>query len=207
MKKDNVVVVNLSKSDPKKCWSCATVLLESDDFCSKCLIIQPVRELNYFELLNLAPIFTQDAQLITQQYLELQKKFHPDHFVLKSKREYKLALAHITVINEAYETIKSTLHRAEYLLILRGVKMDDIQPEPMLLMEVMELQELLSLTTSPLDLSSLAAAIAQQRRAIIASFTSNFADNYLHEAAQAVIKLKYLSKLHDETIEKSLNQI
>lgn len=82
-------------------------------------------EQNFFLLFNLPRTFVVDQTLLTQQYLSLQSRYHPDraaHLDDATKASYSHASTHI---NEAYQTLKHPLKRARYLLTLEGIDTEE----------------------------------------------------------------------------------
>ena len=75
---------------------------------------------NYFELLGVDAKFAIDLKVVSEKYLELQRKSHPDKFANVSAAEQRLSVQFSSYINTAHETLKSPLLRAEYLLELAG---------------------------------------------------------------------------------------
>jgi len=49
----------------------------------------------------------------------LQQEFHPDRFASKGDVDKRLAVQTASLINQAYDTLKSPLKRAQYLLELQ----------------------------------------------------------------------------------------
>jgi len=102
--------------------------------------------LNYFELFNIEVNFNVDLSHLSQSYQTLQKAVHPDRFAHASSQEQLLAVQKSAEINDAYQTLKHSLKRAEYLLTLRGVDMPNEQQsfsDTSFLMQQMELREML----------------------------------------------------------------
>ena len=60
-------------------------------------------------------------QALESKYRELQAEYHPDRFSGAPDAERVQALQFASLINDAYDTLKSPLKRAAYLLTLRGV--------------------------------------------------------------------------------------
>ncbi|ERM62147.1 cobalamin (5'-phosphate) synthase, partial [Vibrio mimicus CAIM 1883] len=107
--------------------------------------------MNYFELFGLPIQFELDGSLLSSQFRTLQKRFHPDNFATASERDRLLAVQQAAQINDAYQTLKDPIRRAEYLLSLQGIEMNAEQQtlqDPMFLMEQMELREELESVTS-----------------------------------------------------------
>jgi len=102
--------------------------------------------LNYFELFDIEVSFDVDLNHLSQSYQTLQKAVHPDRFAHASSQEQLLAVQKSAEINDAYQTLKHSLKRAEYLLTLRGVDMPNEQQsfsDTSFLMQQMELREML----------------------------------------------------------------
>lgn len=76
---------------------------------------------NHFELFGLPARFAVDAAVLDARYHELQREVHPDRFAAAPDAERRLSMQLATRVNEAYQTLKSPLKRAVYILQLRGV--------------------------------------------------------------------------------------
>ncbi len=76
---------------------------------------------NHFELFGLPARFAVDAAALEARYRELQREVHPDRFAAASQAEQRVSMQLATRVNEAYQTLKSPLRRAVYVLQLRGV--------------------------------------------------------------------------------------
>lgn len=99
---------------------------------------------NYFEIFNLPVQFQLDTQNLAQLYRELQKEVHPDKFVSAGEQQSRMAVQLTSLVNQAFDTLKSPVARAQYLLKLAGMDIDheqDTTMDPMFLMEQMELRE------------------------------------------------------------------
>ncbi len=99
---------------------------------------------NYFEIFNLPVSFDLDNQQLSALYRELQKEVHPDKFVSAGEQQSRLAVQITSLVNQAFDTLKSPVSRAHYLLKLAGLDIDhdqDTTMDPMFLMEQMELRE------------------------------------------------------------------
>jgi len=102
--------------------------------------------LNYFQLFNIEATFDIDLQNLSSSYQALQKAVHPDKFAHASEQEQRIAVQKSAHINDAYQTLKNPLQRAEYILIQRGVDMPNEQNtfgDTSFLMRQMELREML----------------------------------------------------------------
>ncbi len=81
----------------------------------------PATNGNFFELLQVPPVFRLDLGQLDRHYLELQTRVHPDKTAHLSDAERRLSLQWATLTNEAYQTLKQPLDRARYLLKIQGV--------------------------------------------------------------------------------------
>ncbi len=102
--------------------------------------------MNYFQLFAIEVSFDVDLNHLSQSYQTLQKAVHPDRFAHASSQDQLLAVQKSAEINDAYQTLKQPLKRAEYILMLRGVDMPNEQQsfsDTRFLMQQMELREML----------------------------------------------------------------
>src|SRR5260370_39312892 len=76
---------------------------------------------NHFELFGLPARFDVDLAQLDIRYRELQREVHPDRFAAAPDAERRVSMQLATRVNEAYQTLKSPLKRAVYILQLRGV--------------------------------------------------------------------------------------
>jgi curved DNA-binding protein CbpA len=76
---------------------------------------------NHFELFDLPASFAIDLDQLDRHYRKLQSEVHPDKFAAASPAERLRSMQLATHVNEAYQTLKSPITRARYLLHLHGV--------------------------------------------------------------------------------------
>lgn len=99
---------------------------------------------DHFALFHLPPVFNLDLADLERRYREVQGQTHPDRFADAPEAERRRSLQWATRANEAFQTLKKPLSRAQYLLQLAG---HDLQAEsnttmdPEFLMEQMEWRE------------------------------------------------------------------
>ena len=99
---------------------------------------------DHFSLFNLPPSFRVDTSVLDQRYREAQARVHPDRYVQAGDAERRLSLQWATRVNEAYQTLKKPLSRAQYLLKIRNRPIDAENNAAMpadFLMEQMEWRE------------------------------------------------------------------
>jgi molecular chaperone HscB len=144
---------------------------------------------DYFIMFNLEQKFDIDQKLLQENYLKLQQICHPDKQINKTNSERIFLLKYASKLNDAYETLKDDKRRAEYLLFLNGIIInqeegDNVKPDPIMLSEILEISE---------DPENFAFTDIQEE------LWQNFKDSYnkkdLQAAAQQIIKLHYLSKI------------
>ncbi|KJF80747.1 MULTISPECIES: co-chaperone HscB [Photobacterium] len=169
--------------------------------------------MNHFELFGLPFQFELDNSLLASQFRELQRRFHPDNYATASERDRLLSVQKAAQINDAFQTLKNPVSRAEYMLAERD---EDIRGEQKtlqdmaFLMQQMELREALEAipdSSDPesalFDFEQQASAMYKEQLAQLAELLNN--EQWL-EAADGVRKLKFIVKLRDEVerLEESL---
>ncbi len=163
---------------------------------------------NYFELFNLPFEFDIEMAGVSDTYRQLQRVVHPDKFAHASEHEQLLAVQKSAEVNDAFQTLKHPLQRAEYMLAQQGV---DIQIEqktlqdPEFLMQQMVLREQLEdiaeladpddqIEAFEQDVNQLTSELYQQLSPLLV----NSCKIKLENAANIVRKLKFTSKLREE---------
>ncbi|MCC5517929.1 co-chaperone HscB [Vibrio splendidus] len=161
--------------------------------------------MNHFELFGLPLQFQLDGSLLSSQFRDLQRKFHPDKFAIASERDRLLAVQKAAQINDAYQVLKNPISRAEYLLVQHG---EDIRGEqqtmqdPMFLMEQMELREELediADSSDPEDaLFAFEGKVSKMYKQQLSAIQQELESEAWLEAADRVRKLKFIAKLKNE---------
>ncbi|BCV37191.1 MULTISPECIES: co-chaperone HscB [Shewanella] len=164
--------------------------------------------MNYFELFDLTPSFDVDTAELASRYRDLQRAVHPDKFANASEQQKLLAISRTAQINDAFQTLKDPIRRAEHMLALKGV---DISHETTtvkdtaFLMQQMEwreaLEEIGQGADAQSDIDELDASFAAYRKQV-----TELLRNQLHSSTEAdaiaaadqVRKLKFMAKLQDE---------
>ncbi|AIU67751.1 co-chaperone HscB [Vibrio coralliilyticus] len=161
--------------------------------------------MNYFELFGLPSQFQLDGSLLSSQFRELQKRFHPDNFASASERDRLMAVQKASEINDAYQVLKKPLSRAEYMLAENGVDIRGEQQtmsDPMFLMEQMELREELEdipSSSEPEDaLFDFDNKVSKMYKQHLKSVEQELNDGLWQQAAERVRKLKFIAKLKNE---------
>ena len=95
---------------------------------------------NYFELFNLPEKFQIDLEMLQENYRVIQKEIHPDRFATSSENERVQSMIKSTQANDGYQTLKSPIKRAKYILSLHK-SVEKITLPPDFLMQQMEWEE------------------------------------------------------------------
>ena len=163
---------------------------------------------NYFELFGLPESYDLDLAELSKRYRKLQKAVHPDRFASASDLERRLSVQQSALINEAYQTLKSPLRRAQYMLQLKGVDLsNDISArmDPEFLMQQMHLREELEQVRQSADpvskLMTLSAEIAQgiaEQDGILNQLFTEASPDKLGQIADFVRRMQFMLKLQQE---------
>jgi molecular chaperone HscB len=161
--------------------------------------------MNHFELFGLPFQFQLDGSLLATQFRELQRHFHPDNFATASERDRLLAVQKAAQINDAFQTLKNPISRAEYMLSVNGIDIRGEQKtlqDPAFLMQQMELRETLEEIPESSDPEAALFDFEQQASALykeqLGELEQLLIDESWEVAADAVRKLKFIVKLRDE---------
>lgn len=154
---------------------------------------------NPFEILGVAATFSIDAAALDEAYFARQSLVHPDRFIYHSEPERQVSLVQSSLLNRAYETLKTPTLRAKALLKLRGIEVSEdgsqTVQDPQVLGEMMALQETLAEAASPHDLTYLESQIQDQLQVVEDSFSRALQHNNNDELLGLFLRLTYLSKL------------
>lgn len=164
----------------------------------------------YFEIFNVP--FSYDINLaeVAEVYLKLQKSVHPDRYASSGDQEKRIAMQQTSLINQAFQTLKDPVSRAQYMLKIKGLDMDsetDTTMDAEFLMEQMEFRESIMDARDkddPLaELDSMAAGLKQKMDDLMKSFSVSFADDCYDAAREIVRKMQFIVKAKKEVDELS----
>ncbi|KAK9728994.1 molecular chaperone [Basidiobolus ranarum] len=180
----------------KSCWRCHEDLKSSEVFChnSTCKTIQPVpTSVTFFEVLLGQETFDVNILDLKKKYLSLQQQVHPDSYTRKPQEELQCAQVQSAWLNKAYHTLRDPLHRAQYLLELRGLQADesDSLDDPELLMEVLEAREELEDAQTDADVEQVKLANDSRMKHTIQQLSHVFKENDIEKAKLLTIQLRY----------------
>ena len=161
---------------------------------------------NYFELFGLPEHFDINLSKLGSAFRDLQAKYHPDRFINSDDKQRLVAVQTTGLINEAYETLKSSRLRARYLLKLKGVAFDDeidTTSDGAFLMHQMEVREALEDVASAEDplarIDDIAQEISGEADALKDDFIDQIEAGNLEAAKEAVLKMKFFERLCQES--------
>jgi len=164
---------------------------------------------NYFQLFGLLECYNIDLAQLSENYRNIQRSTHPDRFASASKQEQLLSARYAADINEAYQTLRTPVKRAAYLLTLKGIEWDAEQSrlmDPEFLMQQIslreELEEVKKDSTDPesaLDQMNVTLELLMDKlaRQFVVQMKSLDAKVEL-EAIQTVNKMHFIAKIQYE---------
>lgn len=168
--------------------------------------------MDYFTLFGLPTCYQLDVVQLSSRYQDLQRQFHPDKFASHSVAEQLAAVQQSATINQAWQTLRHPLARAEYLLALHGLNLANEQQtvrDIEFLTEQLTLREELDDIAQQCDEARL-EAFSQRVEAMMASRQQQMADELdgkmWDNAAESVRKLRFFDKLRSsaEQLEEKL---
>ncbi|WP_455221305.1 Fe-S protein assembly co-chaperone HscB [Kaarinaea lacus] len=163
---------------------------------------------NYFELFDLPTSYDVDISELSTRYRMLQAAVHPDKFANASDLEKRLSMQQSALINEAYQTLKSPMLRARYMLQLKGVDLStesSVNMDSEFLMQQMRLREELEQVRGAEDpeakliviAKEIEQAIAEQIIVLVRLFDED-RDDQLPKIADYTRRMQFMVKLQQE---------
>lgn len=160
---------------------------------------------DFFTLLGVTRTFDLDQRLLDERFRQLQREVHPDRFAAADEASRRASMMLATQINEAYQTLSSPLRRATYMLGLHGVDVgaeSNTAMSPEFLMAQMEWREQVADARAEKNMAALKQLetdIAHEMRSSYATLGRALdAATDAHDAIEAVRRLMFLEKLHEE---------
>lgn len=169
--------------------------------------------INYFELFGLEAQFEVRTDILTTRYRALLHAVHPDRFSHGSQSEQAQAVMKSAQINDAFACLHDPVRRAEHLLALSGVELEDeatTVKDTQFLMAQMQWREdldALRQTAQPeSEIARMQAQIRQDKQAQLDALAQALEQKRWQDATTWIFKLKFVFKLEQELedIEDSL---
>lgn len=163
---------------------------------------------NYFKLFALAETYDLDLTELSSRYRNLQSAVHPDKFANATDQERRLSVQQSALINEAFQTLKNPLKRAQYMLGLRGVDVDNAAGSSMdaqFLMKQMQLREELEQVRDRENPSSTLMTISREieqaideYQSVLSEMFKKSGDQHLDQISDYVRRMQFMVKLRSE---------
>ena len=168
--------------------------------------------MNYFTLFELPVSFHLELPLLTSRFQDLQRQFHPDKFASRPAAEQLAAVQQSATINQAWQTLRHPLSRAEYILSLHGFDLASEQHtvrDTAFLMEQLELREELDEIEKAKQSERLDGFMLRVKKMYdvrLQQMVSELDNEAWDAAADTVRKLRFLDKLRSaaEQLEEKL---
>ncbi|MFK8039891.1 MAG: Fe-S protein assembly co-chaperone HscB [Rickettsiaceae bacterium] len=150
---------------------------------------------NYFNLLNLKQTYSIDKDELENNYLKMQAKYHPDNINYQEDRLEFLEKS--SILNNAYEILKNDIQRAEYLLKLNNVNVENACISKNIdLNEIYKQFELIDNTNNLEDLKNMYDKKILVKNQLIANIKNSLDDkNDIQSALTHFVHLKYINRL------------
>lgn len=158
---------------------------------------------DFFTLLGLPRAFPLDMTELDARFRELQREVHPDRFAAADDASRRASMMLATQINAAYQTLRSPLKLATYLLELAGIDVgaeSNTAMSPEFLMHQMLWREQLDEARAEGDAAALAGLQADIDQAVGDAYerlaSALAAGSEIPVAVETVRQLMFLEKLH-----------
>lgn len=164
-------------------------------FCSHCGTLKSIELTSPFQAFELEEEFFDDIPFLNEKYLTIQNKLHPDRFL--DLAEKKLAEKYSAYINWAYQLLKNSLKQAEFLLKDFSFSLSETD-----LMEQMEKYNFLESLTSKEEVALFQKNIEEEKAKTQSEMLHFLKNKKMENAGSSFMKLKFLSRLLEETFSK-----
>jgi molecular chaperone HscB len=166
---------------------------------------------NHFELFGLPARFAVDAAALEARYHELQREVHPDRFAAAPDAERRVSMQLATRVNEAYQTLKSPLERAVYILQLRGVdpkfETNTAMPSEFLMEQISWRERIEADAEKPEALLRLQSGLRGESRKVYETLHGQLDEGRDDQAASQTARMLMFYEKLDEEIDDKLSEL
>lgn len=154
---------------------------------------------SYFAMFCLPQTFSIDELQLEENYIKMQKFFHPDKNI-KNSGSIKDFLKKSSMLNIAFNTLRDPLKRTAYLLSLYNISLnlETAIAKPETLMNQMEKMENLSRISSKQQISSIYRLSSMDLRMIVLDMEFALKQKDFEKAKELAIEIKYAQKFLEE---------
>lgn len=198
------------------CWKCHAPLPAKAAalFCPEpaCGVIQPLapQHVNHYALFSLPPpraALTLDLPRLEAAFRATQRLLHPDKFATRSAEERRISQENSSLVNQAYQVLRSRQERANYVLStfhdIRVLEEGGTYSDTALMTEVFALREQVEEVAGPAEARALLAEQDARLDALAAQLEDALKAGQRAQATALAVRMKYLSKVVDELAEKA----
>ncbi|MGC7560286.1 Fe-S protein assembly co-chaperone HscB [Pasteurella sp. PK-2025] len=158
--------------------------------------------MNPFEIFDLPVDFHVDQRELSTRYLALQKSLHPDNFTTHSAQEQRLAMQRSAEVNDALQTLKDPILRAESIIALHTGEQQNIEEtstrDMAFLMQQMQWREQLEEIEAQKNadhLMDFSAEIEQSQHTLLSELSDALTNQQWQQAKSINDKLRFIKKL------------
>lgn len=161
---------------PQQCRECGAAV-SSPACCPACGAIGDFESADLFALLDVPRRFDLPERELREHYLRLARQVHPDRLAAAPGQRAERGLALSARLNEAYDTLRDPVRRAEYLLLQAGGESaaEDRTVPQEVLMETLMLREEIDAARAAQDKAAL-ETLREQARAGYATALESVAE-------------------------------
>ncbi|MBN3860492.1 Fe-S protein assembly co-chaperone HscB [Neisseriaceae bacterium PsAf] len=161
--------------------------------------------MNYFEILKFPIDYDLSLDYLESQFQKLATLYHPDRVASLSAFEKKQYMQMFTTLNDAYQTLKNPISRAEYILSLNNIEYDSektFQYDPELLESQMLFREKIDDAQNLADLVPIVEEIETNLSSLFVDIASSISSKSWDKVTALIDKAKFFDKLLVATQQK-----
>jgi molecular chaperone HscB len=155
---------------------------------------------NPFDVFGLEPSYSIDLKALDRAYFDLQKIHHPDKKTIEDDGSINASL-----INAAYQTLKSPVGRAEALLHLIGMDIPGQNGETVgaevMLLDILDFQETIMMCEDHEEATYVKEELEEHFSEDQHAFSENFDKGHFDELPAIYVKLSYIDRLRKQVAE------